>query len=564
MPPPREATSQQLALQPDSPKVFDWDIKSPASTKRSGNSAVVKSGKKTKIRDGPDGGAKKEILSKIDKVEAASQKQATQRSTAGDWRDHSIKDEDPMQGRQKTKASIQDSENRDPLQPADFRKEIKDEQREEEEGADGNAPKDYSTKVRLTEKLPFNLFVGFCVTFNTLAMGMEQEHGELGEGQWYSFSLAMLICFVVEMIIRIFIDGFSEITKSPSNIADLILVAGACVDALLLAPISFSLAHKFRILTVFRMLRLLRLVKIIRVHTTFKELWLLVGGLVNSMKALIWIGVIVVLVLYVCSILVTTEIGQNDEVYGVGPSYDGELWPYKEYFGNIWKSMFTLFQVMTLDDWCDDIVRHVVHRQPAMGFFFIAFLMLTAFGLMNVVVGIIVENTLAAAEVADSVVEQQLGQQRKKAIVKLEEILKMSDVDRTGEISKEDLLALGESPVVLEQLQKIGLQFNEALEIFNLLDYERRNRIELVRFAASCHELVGGAKRRDIVQVEITVGTLAQRLDSLDHKFVHMEHEVGVLHEMADDFVQNTVRVLTGYDGSQSRGYEVGRGRKSV
>jgi voltage-gated sodium channel len=305
-----------------------------------------------------------------------------------------------------------------------------------------------------------------------------------------------------------------------------------------------------------RTLRIVRLVKLVRMFSAFRELWLLVGGLVNSLKALGWVGIVVVIVLYVCSILTTTEIGQNDDVYGSGPSYDGEVWPYKEYFGTVWKSMFTLFQVLTLDGWCDDIVRHVVHRQPVMAIFFVVFLLITAFGLMNVIIGIIVENTLAAAQVADSRVEQQEAYARKKAVEKLEQILAKSDVNRTGEISREELAAAGQSPVVQEQFKAIGLRFEEAQEIFGLLDYEGRGIIELKRFAASCRELVGGARRRDIVQVEITVGTLAQRLDSLDRKFSSMESEVRGLHDLADDFVQNTVRLLTGFDGSRRQAPE--------
>merc|ERR1719223_1560771 len=211
-------------------------------------------------------------------------------------------------------------------------------------------------------------------------------------------------------------------------------------------------------------------------NTAFRELWLLVGGLVNSLKALGWVGLVLIVVLYLCSIIVTTEIGQNDEAYGSGPSYDGEMWPYKEYFGTVMRSMFTLFQVLTLDAWCDNIVRHVIHRQPFMAVFFVVFVLITAFGLMNVIVGIIVENTLAAAQVADSRLEQQKAFSRKKAVEKLEEILMRSDVNRTGEISMQELQAAGQSPVVQAQFEVIGLKFEEAQEIFSLLDYERRGR----------------------------------------------------------------------------------------
>jgi voltage-gated sodium channel len=360
-----------------------------------------------------------------------------------------------------------------------------------------------------------------------------------------------IMCFCVELALRIYFQGLGRngFFDDFSNDLDLALVSLAVVDMFVFIPAGAEFGGLIRLFTVLRTLRVVRLVRLVRMFKVFRELWLLVGGLVNSMKALGWVGIVVIVVLYVCSILVTTEIGQNDEVYGTGPSYDGTVWPYKEYFGTIWRSMFSLFQVLTLDNWCDDIVRHVIHRQPLMAIFFVVFLLLTAFGLMNVVIGIIVENTLAAAQVADSRVAQQQAYLRKKAVEKLEDHLVKSDVNRSGEISMEELQAAGQSPIVQKQFEAIGLKFEEAKEIFSLLDYGKCGRIELKRFAASCRELVGGARRRDIVQVEITVGTLAQRLDSLDQKFSSMEQEVFDLHNMADDFVHNTVRLLTGFDG---------------
>merc|ERR1719502_179564 len=163
---------------------------------------------------------------------------------------------------------------------------------------------------------------------------------------------------------------------------------------------------------------------------TFRELWLLVGGIVNSVKALSWIMLILMLLCYVCSIVVTTEIGHNDEVYGVGPSYDGLVWPYKEYFGSVFKSMFTLFQIVTLDGWSDDVVRHIMYFQPFLAILFIAFVILTAFGLMNVVVGVIVENTLASASVANEAVEKNQANIRRKALEQLNVMLELSDTKR--------------------------------------------------------------------------------------------------------------------------------------
>ena len=67
------------------------------------------------------------------------------------------------------------------------------------------------------------------------------------------------------------------------------------------------------------------------------------------------------------------------------------------FFEAVSRSMLSLFQIVTLDDWSDGIVRHVVSNQPAMAIFFLSLILLTTYGLASIVVGIIVERTLAAA-----------------------------------------------------------------------------------------------------------------------------------------------------------------------
>lgn len=410
----------------------------------------------------------------------------------------------------------------------------------------------HSGDLALVDQLWFNVMVAVINVANTVFIGLEQDMSDARSGVsdrivWYMAELIFCSMFIVEMILRIH-SKRQSFFMDVWNLLDLLIIFGACIDAIILQP--GGAGGKIRLFTVLRLLRIVRLVRLVRMFPFFRELWLLIGGLVNSMKALTWVCVILVVILYVCSVVVTTEIGHNGDVYGQLPSYDGKLWPYEEYFGTVWKSMFTLFQVMTLDGWCDDIVRHVMHFRPLLAIFLVAFLMVTAFGLMNVVVGIIVENILAAASVADTAIEHEAAEKRKRAIDQLQLLLELSDNHRTGELSLTELQAASESPIVKQQYQTLGVKQIEVEKLFSLLDYERRGRVELKRFVNSCRELVGGARRRDIAQVEITVGALAQRLDSLDTKFTHIEQEVASLGSITEDFVQNTVRVLTGHSPS--------------
>mmetsp|Transcript_73671 Transcript_73671/g.137688 ORF Transcript_73671/g.137688 Transcript_73671/m.137688 type:complete len:459 (+) Transcript_73671:40-1416(+) len=406
--------------------------------------------------------------------------------------------------------------------------------------------------TRIVDRFSFNAYVSFTVLANAFVIGLEQDVGE-SERQvsdrpvWYFIEVFFCLSFVIETLVRISCLR-QKFYKDIWHVMDFAIVVCGAIDTFALSIDGEG--GKLRLLTILRILRIVPAVRLVRSWTAFKELWLLVGGLVTSIKALGWVFSMLILIIYVCAIFITTEVGQFDE-YTKGPSYDGEVWTHTEYFGTVPRSMLTLFQVMTLDGWCDDIVRHVIYRQPWMAAFFVAFLFITAFGVMNVVVGVIIENTLTAAQVANARVEQQQTAERAKAMDELQAFLEFSDTECTGMISREEFHAAAQSTSVQRHLQAIGLEFEELEELLQLLDYEDRGHVELARFVAAMRQLVGTARRRDIVQVEVTVGTLAQQIEGLEGKFSAMEAEVSELSQMASKFLYDTVRVLTGIDASQ-------------
>ncbi|MEM6278969.1 MAG: ion transporter, partial [Verrucomicrobiota bacterium] len=66
----------------------------------------------------------------------------------------------------------------------------------------------------------------------------------------------------------------------------------------------------------------------------------------------------------------------------------GETFP--EWFGSIGKSLFTLFQIMTLESWSMGVVRPVMEAHPTAWAFFVPFIILATFTILNLFIGIIV------------------------------------------------------------------------------------------------------------------------------------------------------------------------------
>jgi voltage-gated sodium channel len=64
---------------------------------------------------------------------------------------------------------------------------------------------------------------------------------------------------------------------------------------------------------------------------------------------------------------------------------------FQEHFGTLGASFFTFFQIMTGDGWSGDIVRPVMQKHPWAWVFFVPYIILATFMVLNLFIGIIVD-----------------------------------------------------------------------------------------------------------------------------------------------------------------------------
>ena len=76
---------------------------------------------------------------------------------------------------------------------------------------------------------------------------------------------------------------------------------------------------------------------------------------------------------------------------------------FQEWFGTIGASMYSLFQIMTLESWSMGIVRPVMKVYPYAWMFFVPFIMVTSFAVINLFIGVIVD---AMQRVQEELVEE--------------------------------------------------------------------------------------------------------------------------------------------------------------
>lgn len=167
--------------------------------------------------------------------------------------------------------------------------------------------------------------------------------------------------FAIEILMKIVACG-GRFFKSGWNIFDFIIVGISLVPA----------SGPFAILRTLRVLRVLRLVSVV------PRLRRVVSALLTAIPGMASVMAILLIIFYVTAVMTTQTFGSNPDPH------------MQKYFGDIGNSMFTLFQIMTLEGW-QDIAADTLAIYPMSWMFFVAFITIASFAILNLFIGIIVD-----------------------------------------------------------------------------------------------------------------------------------------------------------------------------
>ncbi len=202
------------------------------------------------------------------------------------------------------------------------------------------------------------LIMGLIVA-NAVTLGLETSETAMARfGPLLTlFDRFVIAVFVVEIGARLIVQG-RDFFKNGWNIFDVFVVGVA------LAPATAA----FSVLRALRVLRLLRLI------TAVPSLQRVVGGLLGALPGMGSILLLIGLIFYVSAVMAVN-------LYGKG---------FPELFGTLGKSLYTLFTIMTLEGWTNDVVNPIRAVHPYALLFFIPFIVVTTFWVLNLFIGIIV------------------------------------------------------------------------------------------------------------------------------------------------------------------------------
>ncbi|MEM7432887.1 MAG: ion transporter [Pseudomonadota bacterium] len=229
---------------------------------------------------------------------------------------------------------------------------------------------------QFVESRAFNLSITLIIVINAITLGLETSPAVVKAiGPLLHFAdTAALWVFTIELLLKLYVYRL-RFFKDGWNNFDFIIVTIAWVPAA--GPLS-----------VLRALRIMRILRLISVVPAMRKV---VGALFSALPGMGSIVTVLGLVFYIAAVMATNLFGAD----------------FPDWFGSVGASMFSLFQVMTLESWSMGIVRPVMDVYPHAWAFFVPFIIITSFTVLNLFIAVIVNSMqILNAETSDEIQEQ--------------------------------------------------------------------------------------------------------------------------------------------------------------
>lgn len=202
-------------------------------------------------------------------------------------------------------------------------------------------------------------FIISIILINAVLLGLETSPLIMNEVGFFILALDQIILtlFVIEITLRLYIYRL-DFWRDPWSLFDFSVVAIALIPAS--GP--------------FAVLRALRVLRVLRLLTMVPSMRRVVGALLAAVPGLGSIGLMLLIFYYVFAVIATNLFGAS----------------YHEWFGTLGNSFYTLFQIMTLESWSMGIVRPIMETSPYAWMFFVPFILIATFTMLNLFIAIIV------------------------------------------------------------------------------------------------------------------------------------------------------------------------------
>eukprot|EP00928_Gymnodinium_smaydae_P028973 TRINITY_DN21957_c0_g1_i1.p1 TRINITY_DN21957_c0_g1~~TRINITY_DN21957_c0_g1_i1.p1 ORF type:complete len:453 (-),score=101.70 TRINITY_DN21957_c0_g1_i1:77-1435(-) len=338
-----------------------------------------------------------------------------------------------------------------------------------------------------------------CVTvINLLALSLE-----VGSTwpHWWKVNAVFLLYYTVEFSLRYF--HFGVVGWSTASVEGIAISLGHVIDALLIllgaAEVYLALVAPHMLGRVALSLECARLLRALRLFRQFEILAKFVSSLVELVPSLVWIFGVMTLIWYVVALgiqlYVNTLKVEDDDLSEAR----------YRYFQDVSTTMFTLFQVITVDKWAK-ICESLAVQSPTWRIFFMVFIGFLSWIMISVLTGTISDTFISNLRRT----YDEEGAKNQAFINFLADAFNAADANQNGVLDREEFHDMVESDVVQRRLADMGAFIDrEGLHrVFDMLDVHKAGTLTRSMFVEG------------LLQFQQTLGT--KQVMSVDYALQRM------------------------------------------
>jgi len=376
----------------------------------------------------------------------------------------------------------------------------------------------------------FNIFMAVVVLLNTVVLAFETDFGPKKDagfeevGGWLIVETTFTCIYLFELSVRFSIERWNWF-RSWWNYLDLLLAIAALTD--LIMTICKSNAATLGMLSMLRLARLSRFVRMLKLLRVVQGFYVVMMGAYHALCSMMWVSVAMIVGLFIFSIVATQTIGHDEDLADLrlgGDSVDAR-------FGNLPRSMYSLFELVTLEG-LEAVARPLVMAKPSLVFFFMAFIIIFPFGLLNMIVGLVIEKTLEQQKAMKDVDRQNLHDSLVNDLLKLKQFFEEADTDGDGTLTYEEFEA--RIPSAKHLLKSVGIRMKDAKELYQILDWHGQGSLRVQEFlegiaralGVTSHNCQGIATHAGVRSLLRHSHVVVEKLDDLAANHVELQAQV--------------------------------------
>ncbi|KAL7890346.1 hypothetical protein AOLI_G00026040 [Acnodon oligacanthus] len=291
----------------------------------------------------------------------------------------------------------------------------------------------YCIIYRIVQNPMLDHFIMLVVLFDTSTLMAQTFQGVTVRTGWCLSAVdsCLLVFYVTEAVFKILVQGRTYF-RNPWNDLDFFIVFMSLLEftlSLVQSAGGFGSRHastQFRVLKTLKGARVFRALRLLKAIRFFKGLQAILLTCLESFRSMSSIIVLMFLFLFIFTVIFREMFNESDP----------------EHFGNIFRTIFTLFQILTLDDWSLIYMTSRDNGAPHIIYFLSLYILVELFTFLNLFIAVLVDNfqlSIRKRKLCKSQKSPDVKEGETQSSEKAVEDLEMSQAEIEEELHKEAL-----------------------------------------------------------------------------------------------------------------------------